>query len=72
MTAASPASVSLRRWLRRQLAEPGPFRERLEAAVEHDDPVEVKRLLEGLPFSDGQRRYVEGLLEAWEREAAAR
>ena len=62
------ANVSLLRWLRRQLAEPGPFRERLEAAVEHDDPAEVRRLLAGLPFSEGQRRYVERLLDAWERE----
>jgi hypothetical protein len=64
------AAVSLRRWLRRQLAQPLPTRERLEAAVEHDDPAEVRRLLRDVPFSAEQRRHVEGLLDAWERERA--
>ena len=60
------AQVSLRRWLRRQLAQPLPMRERLEAAVEHDDPDEVRRLLSDVPFTAEQRRHVEGLLDAWE------
>jgi hypothetical protein len=63
------AAVSLRRWLRRQLAQPIPARERLEAAVEHDDPSEVRRLLAGVPFTPEQRYHVEQLLEAWEEEA---
>jgi hypothetical protein len=61
------AEVSLRRWLRRQLQQPMPSREHLEAAVENDDPAEVRRLLAGVPFTDEQRRHVEGLLDAWER-----
>ena len=61
------AHVSLLRWLRRQLREPTPVREHLEAAVENDDPAEARRLLAQLPFNDGQRRNVEQLLEAWER-----
>jgi hypothetical protein len=60
------AEVSLRRWLRRQLQQPTPSREHLEAAVENDDPSEVRRLLAGVPFTDEQRRHVEGLLDAWE------
>ncbi len=60
------AQVSLRRWLRRQLAQPLPMRERLEAAVEHDDPAEVRRLLARVPFTPEQRRHVDGLLAAWE------
>ena len=60
------AQVSLLRWLRRQLQQPTLTRERLEAAVENDDPSEVRRLLEGVPFTDEQRRHVEGLLDAWE------
>jgi hypothetical protein len=64
------AAVSLRRWLRRQLAQPLPTRERLEAAVEHDDPAEVRRLLAGVPFTSEQRRHVDRLLEAWDEEAA--
>jgi hypothetical protein len=62
------AAVSLRRWLRRQLAQPLPARERLEAAVEHDDPAEVRRLLADVPFSADQRRHVDGLLDAWADE----
>jgi hypothetical protein len=60
------AQVSLLRWLRRQLQQPTPARERLEAAVENDDPSEVRRLLGDMPFSEAQRRHVEGLLDAWE------
>ena len=62
------AQVSLLRWLRRQLAQPTPERERLEAAVEHDDPAEVRRLLPSLPFSEAQRRHVERLIDAWQEE----
>ena len=62
------AQVSLRRWLRRQLAQPLPIRERLEAAVAHDDPSEVRRILAGVPFTPEQRRHVDGLLDAWEKD----
>jgi len=62
------AQVSLRRWLRRQLAQPLPARERLEAAVAHDDPTEVRRLLARVPFTAEQRRHVERLLDEWERD----
>jgi hypothetical protein len=64
-----PARVSLLRWLRRQLAQPLPGREHLEAAVENDDPGEARRLLAGVPFTDAQRRHVDSLLDAWERQA---
>ncbi len=60
------AQISLLRWLRRQLQQPTPSRERLEAAVENDDPSEVRRLLADVPFTAEQRRHVEGLLDAWE------
>ena len=68
-TASRAAAVSLRRWLRRQLAQPTPSREHLEAAVANDDPEEVRRLLAGVGFSDAQRRHVESLLDAWEAGA---
>jgi len=61
------AQVSLLRWLRRQLQQPTPLREHLEAAVENDDPAEARRLVERFEFSDAQRRNVEALLDAWER-----
>jgi hypothetical protein len=65
----SAPEVSLLRWLRRQLREPTPIREHLEAAVANDDPAEARRLVATLPFSEDQRRNVEQLLDAWERRA---
>ncbi len=63
---ADQAAVSLLRWLRRQLRQPTPQREHLEAAVANDDPAEVRRLLTVIPFTDAQRRHVEGLVARWE------
>ena len=65
--AVEAAHVSLLRWLRRQLAQPTPIREHLEAAVENDDPAEARRILAQAPFSEAQRRYVDDVLGAWER-----
>ena len=62
-----PARVSLLRWLRRQLRQPLPVREHLEAAVENNDPAEARRLVATFAFTDAQRRNVEQLLDAWER-----
>ena len=62
------AQVSLLRWLRRQLREPIAAREHLEAAVANDDVGEARRLLARFEFSDAQRRNVEQLLDAWERQ----
>ena len=62
--------MSLLRWLRRQLRQPTPQREHLEAAVLHDDPQEVRRLVELAPFTEGQRRHVDSLIERWERNRA--
>src|SRR3954468_3077293 len=67
LPAMEAAQVSLLRWLRRQLRQPTPLREHLEAAVENDDVAEARRLLAGFEFSDDQRRNVEQLLDAWER-----
>jgi len=66
------AQVSLLRWLRRQLQQPTPSREHLEAAVENNDPAEVRRLLGGVAFTEEQRRHVEGLLDAWEQRPPIR
>lgn len=62
------AQVSLLRWLRRQLREPIPAREHLEAAVENDDVAEARRVLARFELNDAQRRNVEQLLDAWERQ----
>ena len=66
MTTAT--TVSLLRWLRRQLRQPTPNRERLEAAIANDDPAEARRLLQTVDFNDAQRHHVESLLDEWERE----
>jgi hypothetical protein len=64
----SAARVSLLRWLRRQLRQPVPLREHLEAAVHNDDPGEARRVLERMEFSEEQRRHVRSLIDAWEEE----
>jgi hypothetical protein len=65
-------TVSLLRWLRRQLREPAPQRERLEAAIANDDPGEARRIVEAMPFNDAQRRHVEQLLDSWELTVSGR
>jgi uncharacterized protein (DUF433 family) len=59
-------AASVRRWLRRQLQQPTPFKERLEAAAAAGDPGEARRLLDRVPFSDAQRRQLADLLDRWE------
>ena len=59
--------VSLLRWLRRQLRQPEPLRERLEAAIEQNDPAEARRVIGQFEFSDDQRRHVTTLIDDWER-----
>jgi hypothetical protein len=60
-------AVSLLRWLRRQLRQPIPAREHLEAAVANDDPAEARRILGEIPFSPEQRRHVDRLLDRWDK-----
>jgi hypothetical protein len=60
------ATVSLLRWLRRQLRQPTPLREHLEAAVENDDPAEARRLVAQIPFTEAQHRHIDGLIARWE------
>jgi len=64
-------TVSLLRWLRRQMREATPTRERLEAAIANNDPSEARRLLKRMDFNDAQRHHVESLLNEWEREVAS-
>lgn len=66
--ATSAATVSLLRWLRRQLREPSWEREHLEAAIANDDPREARRIVARMPFNDAQLRHVGRLLDEWERD----
>ena len=70
MPELNQAAVSLRRWMRRQLRQPTPEREHLEAAIEAGDVGEVRRLVSRSPLSETQQRYVESLLVEWERALA--
>lgn len=70
MTELNQAAVSLRRWIRRQLRQPTPEREHLEAAIEAGDVAEVRRLVARSPLSEDQRRYVEWVLVEWEQALA--
>ena len=65
------ARVGLLRWLRRQLRQPEPLRERLEAAIGNDDAAEARRIVQRFEFSAAQRRHVEHLLDEWERDLRA-
>ncbi len=62
--------VSLLRWLRRQMREPNPQREHLEAAIANDDPAEARQILTAMDFNEAQRHHVKSLLDEWERERA--
>ena len=70
MPELNQAAVSLRRWMRRQLRQPTPEREHLEAAIETGDVAEVRRLVARSPLSETQRRYVDSLLVEWARALA--
>ena len=56
----------LLRWLHRQLRQPTPQREHLEAAVANDDPAEARRLVGLIPFTAAQQRHIDGLISRWE------
>ena len=62
------ARVSLLRWLRRQLRQAEPLRERLEAAIGSDDVAEARRIVARFEFSPTQRHHVGRLLDEWERD----
>jgi hypothetical protein len=64
----SPARVRLERWLRRQLRQPEPLRERLEAAIQNNDPREARQIVARFEFSPVQQRHVSSLLDEWERD----
>ena len=65
---ARAAKVSLLRWLRRQLRQPEPLRERLEAAIANDDSAEARRIVARYEFSSAQSRHVGRLIDEWEQD----
>jgi hypothetical protein len=63
--------VSLLRWLRRQLRQAEPLRERLEAAIAVNDVGEARRIVARFEFSPAQQRHVGRLLDEWEHDLLA-
>jgi hypothetical protein len=61
-------TVSLLRWIRRQLQQPEPLRERLEAAIERSNPAEARRIVARSAFSDAQRHHVDRLIDDSEHQ----
>jgi hypothetical protein len=66
------AKVSLLRWLRRQLRQPNPLRERLQAAIENGDCDEARRIVARYAFSPDQRRHVSRLIDEWKLDLGQR
>lgn len=64
--------MSLLRWLHRQLGQPTPQREHLEAAVANDDPAEARRLVSLIPFTTAQRHHIDSLISRWEEGRGGR
>ena len=58
--------VTLRNWLEHQLSEPGPLHDALEHAIAANDPASVRRIFQDVPFTDGQRRYFNDLIQRWQ------
>jgi hypothetical protein len=61
-----PARISLMRWLRRQLRQPLHVR----GGCRQGRPGRVPGVLADAPFSAPQRRYIDGVLDRWDREKA--
>ena len=57
--------ATLNDWLRHQLHEQIPNRHAIHEAVRRGDPQAVRDALASAPFSPGQRRYLDDLLDRW-------
>jgi hypothetical protein len=62
--------VTLREWLESQRLENTPHRAALSKAMNEGDTATVRRLLKEAPFSTDQRRYIDDLLDRWEKAEA--
>ncbi len=59
--------VTLREWLESQRLENTPHRAALSKAMNEGDTATVRTLLKEAPFSSDQRRYVDDLIDRWEK-----
>lgn len=59
--------VTIREWLESQRLENTPHRAALGDAMNRGDIQEIRCLLGEAPFSADQRRYLDDLLDRWEK-----
>ena len=62
--------VTIREWLESQRLENSPHRAALNDAMNRGDIAEIRSLLGEAPFSTDQRRYLEDLLDRWQKAEA--
>ncbi len=62
--------VTLREWLESQRLQDTPHRAALGAAMNAGDTAAIRSLLAGAPFNPEQRRYLDDLLDRWEKAEA--
>lgn len=60
-------TVTLREWIESQRLQDTPHRAALMAAMESGDTATIRKLLAEADFTERQRRYLDDLLDRWER-----
>lgn len=67
MTSTALFVVTLREWLESQRLQDTPHRAALNAAMNEGDTTAIRKLLGEAPFSPDQRRYLDDLLDRWQK-----
>lgn len=70
MTSTALFVVTLREWLESQHLQDTPHRAALNAAMNEGDTTAIRKLLGEAPFSREQRRYLDDLLDRWQKAEA--
>ncbi|MBE0611211.1 MAG: hypothetical protein IH609_17650 [Dehalococcoidia bacterium] len=70
MTSTALFVVTLREWLESQRLQDTPHRAALNASMNEGDTTAIRRLLDEAPFSPDQRRYLDDLLDRWQKAEA--
>lgn len=70
MTATALFVVTLREWLESQRLQDTPHRAALHAAMDEGDTTAIRKLLGEAPLSPEQRRYLDHLLDRWQKAEA--
>jgi hypothetical protein len=67
MTDSAWFRITLREWAESQRQEQTPHRAALLTAIESSDLPRLRELLAEAPFDQGQRRYLDDLINRWEQ-----